>query len=301
MKTYIDLHIHSTASDGTFSPTEIINDALKLAGDKNPVVIALTDHDTVAGTEEFKKAAAKYKEHLTAISGIEISTDYHGVEIHILGYNIDTSNTTLLERLATFRKSRDGRNEKIIEKLQEQGFKVSMDEINPDKPEETIARPHIAKLLMKKKYVSSVQEAFDKYLAEGRCCYVERIMPTPQEAIKLIKNSGGIPVLAHLMLYKKLDSSQKETMVRELKEAGLIGIETYYNTYTPVEQEYVSGLAKQWGLIETGGTDFHGQNKPHIFLFKGQGEMDIPESILPEFFDTLIHQAKTDELNNSTA
>ena len=107
MKTYIDLHIHSTASDGTFSPTEIINDALKLAGDKNPVVIALTDHDTVAGTEEFQKAAAKHKERLTAISGVEISTDYHGVEIHVLGYNIDTKNKALLERLAVCRESRD--------------------------------------------------------------------------------------------------------------------------------------------------------------------------------------------------
>lgn len=115
--------------------------ALKLAGDKNPVVIALTDHDTVAGTEEFQKAAAKHKERLTAISGVEISTDYHGVEIHVLGYNIDTKNKALLERLAVCRESRDGRNAKIIEKLQEQGFKISMDEIKPDKPGETIARP----------------------------------------------------------------------------------------------------------------------------------------------------------------
>lgn len=280
MKTYIDLHIHSTASDGTFSPTEIVNKALKLTEKDSPVVIALTDHDTVAGIDEFQKAAAKHKDRLTAISGLEISTDYHGVEIHVLGYNIDIHNKELLDRLAVYRESRDGRNEKIIQKLQEQGFKISMDEIKPDKPGETIARPHIAKLLMKKKYVSSVQEAFDKYLAEGRCCYVERIMPTPEEAIHLIKNSGGIPVLAHLMLYKKLDSSQKEALVRELKDAGLIGIETYYNTYTPVEQEYVAGLAKQWGLIETGGTDFHGQNKPHISLFTGQGEMEVPQKVL---------------------
>ena len=280
MKTYIDLHIHSTASDGTFSPTEIVNKALKLTEKDSPVVIALTDHDTVAGIDEFQKAAAKHKDRLTAISGLEISTDYHGVEIHVLGYNIDIPNKELLDRLAVCRESRDGRNEKIIQKLQEQGFKISMDEIKPDKPGETIARPHIAKLLMKKKYVSSVQEAFDKYLAEGRCCYVERIMPTPEEATHLIKNSGGIPVLAHLMLYKKLDSSQKEALVRELKDAGLIGIETYYNTYTPVEQEYVAGLAKQWGLIETGGTDFHGQNKPHISLFTGQGEMEVPQKVL---------------------
>lgn len=289
MKTYIDLHIHSTASDGTFSPTEIVNDALKIAGKENPVVIALTDHDTVAGTEEFQKAASKYKKQLTAIPGVEISTDYHGIEIHVLGYNIDPTNQTLLEQLAIYRESRDGRNEKIIKKLNEQGFEISIDELIPEKPGESIGRPHIAKLLMKKKYVSSVQEAFDKYLADGRCCYVDRLLPTPQESINLIKNSGGIPVLAHLMLYKKLDASQKETLVRELKEAGLIGIETYYNTYSPVEQEYVAGLAKQWGLLETGGTDFHGRNKPHISLFKGQGEMEVPENILPEFFGNLIH------------
>ena len=287
MKTYIDLHIHSTASDGTFSPTEIINEALKLSGKENPVVLALTDHDTVSGIEEFQKAASKHKEQLTTIPGIEISTNYHGIEIHILGYNINPLNKPLLNKLTIYRESRDGRNAKIIEKLQEQGFKISMDEIHPDKPGETIGRPHIAKLLMKKNYVSSIQEAFDKYLAEGKSCYVERIMPTPQEAIDLIKNSGGIPVLAHLMLYKKLNAAQKETLVHELKESGLVGIETYYNTYTPVEQSYVSDLAKQWGLLETGGTDFHGQNKPHISLFKGQGKMEVPESILPELFQTL--------------
>lgn len=287
MKTYIDLHTHSTASDGTFSPTEIINEALKLAGKENPVVLALTDHDTVFGIEEFQKAASKYQKQLTAISGIEISTNYHGVEIHMLGYNINPSNKSLLDKLTIYRESRDGRNAKIIKKLQEQGFKISMDEIHPDKPGETIGRPHIAKLLMKKKYVSSIQEAFDKYLAEGRICYVERIMPTPKEAIDLIKNSGGIPVLAHLMLYKKLNAAQKETLVHELKEYGLAGLETYYNTYTPVEQEYVSSLAKQWGLLKTGGTDFHGQNKPHISLFNGQGEMNVPESILPELFQAL--------------
>lgn len=287
MKTYIDLHIHSTSSDGTFSPTEIINNALNLAKKDSPVVIALTDHDTVAGIKEFQKASLKYKQKLTAIPGIEISTNYHGTEVHILGYNINPSNKTLLNKLTIYRESRDGRNAKIIEKLKEQGFDISMDDIHPDKPGETIGRPHIARFLMKKKYVSSIQEAFDKYLAEGRSCYVERIMPTPQEAIDLIKTSGGIPVLAHLMLYKNLNAAEKESLVHELKEYGLIGIETYYNTYTPVEQAYVAGLAKQWGLLETGGSDFHGQNKPDISLFNGRGKMEVPESILPELLKIL--------------
>lgn len=288
MKTYIDLHIHSTASDGTLTPTEIVQSALKSTkSEKDPIVIALTDHDTVAGVSEFLKEAKKYKERVTAIPGVEISTNYHGVEIHILGYNVDPENKELLEQLKICRESRDGRNEKIISRLQAEGFQITMEDIKPEDPNETIARPHIAKQLMKKKYVSSVKEAFDKYLAEGRSCYVERIMPTPQEAIRLIKNSGGTPVLAHLMYYKKLNAAEKEVLVSELKEAGLEGIEAYYNTYTPVEEEYVSSLAKQNALLLTGGTDFHGQNKPHISLFTGQGKMEVPEAILPEFMEAI--------------
>ena len=288
MKTYIDLHIHSTASDGTLTPTEIVQTALKSTkSEKDPIVIALTDHDTVAGVSEFLKEAKKNKERVTAIPGVEISTNYHVVEIHILGYNVDPENKELLEQLKICRESRDGRNEKIIARLQAEGFQITMEDIKPEDPNETIARPHIAKQLMKKKYVSSVKEAFDKYLAEGRSCYVERIMPTPQEAIALIRNSGGIPVLAHLMYYKKLNAAEKEVLVSELKEAGLEGIEAYYNTYTPVEEEYVSSLAKQNALLLTGGTDFHGQNKPHISLFTGQGNMEVPEAILPEFMEAI--------------
>lgn len=295
MKTYIDLHIHSTASDGTLTPAQVVSSAMAVAGKKkDPVVIALTDHDTVAGIPEFMKEAEKYKDRLTAIPGVEISTDYHGVEIHILGYNIDIHNAELLERLKVCRESRDGRNEKIIQKLQEQGFQITMEDIRPADPNETIARPHIAKQLLKKNYVSSVKEAFDKYLAEGRCCYVERIMPTPQEAISLIKNSGGFAVLAHLMYYKKLDAAQKAELAAELKDAGLTGIETYYNTYTPVEEDFVKSLAKQHSLLLTGGTDFHGQNKPHISLFKGQGEMEVPEDILPEFMKAVGTIKQTD-------
>lgn len=288
MKTKIDLHIHSTASDGTLSPAQIIASALSAEGNKkSPVVLALTDHDTVAGIPEFMKEAKKHEKELTAIPGVEISTDFHGVEIHILGYNMDISNAELLDCLKICRESRDGRNEKIIQKLNEQGIEISMADIRPEDPNETIARPHIAKQLMKKHYVSSVKEAFDKYLAEGRCCYVERIMPTPAEAISLIHKSGGIAVLAHLMYYKKLNAAQKSGLVFELKEAGLDGIEAYYNSYSEVEELYVQSLATQHALLLTGGTDFHGENKPHISLFKGQGNMEVPDSILPEFMDAV--------------
>ncbi len=288
MKNYIDLHVHSTASDGTVTPAGIIAEVIKAVPKKDDhITIALTDHDTVAGIPEFMKAAKAYPDKITAIPGLEISTDYHGVEIHIVGYNIDIHNEELLERLRVCRESRDGRNEKIIQKLQEQGIQISMEEIRPANPNETIARPHIAKKLMEKKYVSSVKEAFDKYLAEGQSCYVERIMPTPGEAVSLIKKSGGVPVLAHLMYYKKLNAEGKSALTAELKEAGLVGIEAFYNSYSPVEQAFVESLAVQHALMRTGGTDFHGENKPHISLFIGQGDMEVPESILPEFLETI--------------
>ncbi|MDO5146966.1 MAG: PHP domain-containing protein [Eubacteriales bacterium] len=288
MKTQIDLHMHSTASDGTLTPSQIITTAFsEMKNKKGPVVLALTDHDTVAGIPEFMKEAKKHEHQLTAIPGVEISTDYHGVEIHILGYNIDITNEELLNSLKICRESRDGRNEKIIQKLNEQGIEITMEDIRPADPNETIARPHIAKYLLKKNYVSSVKEAFDKYLAEGRCCYVERIMPTPEEAISLIHKSGGIAVLAHLMYYKKLNADQKSELVFALKEAGLDGIEAYYNSYDEIEEDYVKSLATRHALLLTGGTDFHGENKPHISLFKGQGHMEVPDAILPAFMEAL--------------
>ena len=307
MKTYIDLHIHSTASDGTLSPSEIVKSAIhminkeknspialaegtentpgicKTQRNPNQAVIALTDHDTTAGLEEFLREAEKYKDQITAIPGIEISSDYHGTEIHILGYQIDPAQKTFQNELKKYRESRDGRNKAIIQKLQKRGFHISMEELRADHPDETIARPHIARKLMEKHYVSSVKEAFDQYLAEGRSCYVPRIKPDVQKAIRLILENGGIPVLAHLMYDRNLSSAQKNELTAALKEEGLAGIEAYYNTYTPAEEAYVLGLARQHGLIVTGGSDFHGENKPHISLFTGQGNMSVPKTILPDF------------------
>ena len=288
MKTYIDLHLHSTASDGTLSPSEIVaHSASVIKKTSSPVVIALTDHDTVSGIPSFLETAGKYGELLKAIGGVEISSDYHGTEIHILGYGIDPKNEKLLSRLEMFRKSRDERNTRIIEKLQLAGMDISLSDLPCANPGETVARPHIARALLKKNYVSSVKEAFELYLGEGKPCFVPRILPDFKEAVSLIQESGGIAVLAHLMLYKSLNAAQKSALVAELKEAGLTGIETYYSTYTPVEEAYVESLAKKYGLILTGGTDFHGQTKPEISLFSGKGNLEIPDWILPEFFAAL--------------
>lgn len=289
MKTYIDLHIHSTASDGTLSPEEIVQHAVALTDSKEaPIVLALTDHDTLSGIPSFINEAKKYGKRLTAIPGVEISTDYHGVCIHILGYNIDPEYPPLVSRLGKIRDSRDNRNALIIQKLKEQGCEISLEDLSPEHPGDTVARPHIARELLKKGYVSSVQEAFDRYLAEGRCCFVDLVMPSPEEAIRLIRESGGAAVLAHLMYYKKLDTAEKESLVALLKDHGLNGIETYYNSYSPVEQAYVEGLSIQYGLVKTGGTDFHGAAKPQISLFTGRGDMSVPDTILPDFYDMII-------------
>ena len=275
----IDLHIHSTASDGTDSPSEIIE---KVASISEKAVIALTDHDTTAGTREFSEAAEKYSDRITAIKGVEISTDYNGVEIHMLGLNIDPDNVLLNEKLALFRESRDRRNTEMIAKLNEYGFDISMDDIELKDPGETMARPDIARALLKKGYVSSIQEAFDKYIADDAPCFVSRTMPTPKESIELITEAGGTPVLAHIMLYKKLDEEKKRNLVKELKDYGLKGIETYYSDYTEEGTAFVESLAKEFNLFRTAGSDYHGGNKPHISLFTGTGNLNPPEEILDD-------------------
>lgn len=287
MKTKIDLHMHSNASDGTLSPAQLVSSAMAAGNKKDAVVMALTDHDTVAGIPEFMKEAEKYEKRLTAIPGVEISTDYHGVEIHILGYNVDINNPELLDRLKVFRESRDSRNEKMIQKLNEQGMEISLDDIRPTEPNETIARPHIARQMVKKHYVSSVQEAFDKYLGEGCSCYVKRIKPTAQEAVSLIHKCGGVAVLAHPMYYEKFNAAQKNELVFALKEDGLDGIEAYYSSHSQVEELYIQSLAVQHALLLTGGSDFHGDNKSSVALFKGLGKLEVPDSILPEFMEAL--------------
>lgn len=294
LETYIDLHIHSTASDGTLSPEEIIKKAVSLTDSTRvPIVLALTDHDTLSGIPSFINAAQEYKGRLKAIPSVEISTDYHGVCIHILGYNIDPEYLPLKQQLQRIRDSRDNRNALIIQKLNEHGCDISLEELKPEHPGDTIARPHIARELLKKGYVTSVQEAFDKYLAEGRCCFADLFMPSPIEAIRLIKESGGAAVLAHLMYYKKLNTAEKESLVFLLKDHGLDGIETYYSSYTPVEQAYVEGLSIQFGLVRTGGSDYHGKNKPHICLFSGQGNLSVPDTILPDFYDMMARAKRS--------
>ncbi len=289
MKAWIDLHIHSTASDGTRSPGQIIHDALAYQEENpGPVYLALTDHDTVSGIDEFLEEAQKYPGRIQAVGGIEFSTYYLEETIHILGYGIDRHHDKLLSSLAGYRGDRDSRNERIIEKLRENGFEISMDDIKPLKDGDAIGRPAIARHLLKMNYVSSIQEAFDKYIGDGKPCAAPRTKPSMKEVVDLIHQSGGLAVLAHPVLYKKLAASQLEDMVVELKAIGLDGLEVYYSKNTENDTERYRDMAKNYGLFATGGSDFHGSVKPDISLFLGKGNLRVPDSILPELLERIF-------------
>ncbi|MEE8204522.1 MAG: PHP domain-containing protein [Dehalococcoidales bacterium] len=244
----VDLHIHSSVSDGVYTPTEVVG---KAAG-AGMTVIALADHDNVDGIAEALEAAEKTP-GLKVIPGVEISTDVPDGEVHVLGYFIDHTHPELLSALATMRDSRQTRARKMIDKLAGLGFPVDWQRVQDLAGDGTIGRPHIAQALLEKGYISTFQEAFTRFLAWGGPAYVGRDKMTPQEAIILIRRAGGLAVLAH-----PFTSNNTESLVAGLKEGGLAGLEAYYKNYTTGEISTLVSLADKYGLIATGGTDYHG-------------------------------------------
>ena len=248
----IDLHVHTTASDGQYSPTQIV----EKAAEKNIKVLAITDHDTVAGLEEGQKAAEK--NGITFVPGVEINIQSVRGEFHLLGLgliNITKSLTTILDNLIT---SREERNKQIIKKMQEGGVDITLEEIMEDFPGAVIGRPHLAAELVKKKIVKTKQLAFDKYLAKGRPWYCERTGANLDEAIVAIKESGGVPVIAHPMsLY--LSWGKLPDAMTKYKEQGIVGIEAFHPGARVTECLRLEELGRKLGLIITAGSDFHGE------------------------------------------
>ena len=275
----VDLHVHSTESDGTFTPTEVIAEA-KNAGLS---AIALTDHDTATG---IRKAMGAAKEAgIELIPGIELSTAYtfpgkkQEKEIHIVGLYINPDDPELLKMTAEFRECRDKRNEKMIAALQEEGFPITMEALLAANPDSVITRANIARFLYEHGWIKSVSEAFDKYIGDGCRCYVGRFKVSPMEAVSLIKKTGGIAILAHPLLYH-LGVEQLQLLIDDLKAVGLDGIEAIYSTYTTGEEQLVKRIAKENKLLISGGSDFHGANKPYIHLGTGKGTMAVPHEFL---------------------
>jgi len=244
----IDLHIHSTVSDGRFSPEEIVRKAAELG----LTVIAIADHDAVSGITPALEAAKAFP-WLKIIPCVEISTDVPSGEVHVLGYFIEYTSQDLETALAKFRDSRRGRAQGMVARLADLGIHIEWQRVQEIAGSGSIARPHIAQAMLEKGYITSIREAFDKYIARDGPAYVERAKMTPVEAVELIVQTNGLPVMAH-----PLTVADPEAMIIELKAAGLVGIEAYYNGYTADEIGRRGSLADKHNLIATGGSDYDG-------------------------------------------
>ncbi|MBN1270443.1 MAG: PHP domain-containing protein [Kiritimatiellae bacterium] len=274
----IDLHVHSTFSDGSFTPEELVDKAIA----SGLSAMALTDHDSTSGVERL--LAAGRAKGLTVISGVEISADYSPGTMHMLGYHVDQNNRDLNEHLKWIREGREARNREILHKLMELGCHITWDEVASYAGEDVVGRPHFAQALIARGYVQDNNEAFKKYLAKGAPAYADRRRLSPEDSITLVRVAGGVPVLAHPFTLR-LGKMELRRELKALSECGLEGIEAYYPEHdAETTREYIK-LAKDYGLIVTGGTDFHGVQTPDITLGRGFGSMKIPDSIMADLED----------------
>ena len=277
----IDLHVHSNHSDGTLSPEELVT----LAKNTGVSAFALTDHDTVSGIQKAKAATAG--SGVTVISGTELSAAYQKKDIHILGLFIDETNPSLLTALEEAVMARDSRNERMAERFRSLGIPLTLEDLRLMNPDTVITRAHFAKYLIEHNHVKNSEEAFRRYLNYDAPCFVPREYMQPERAISLILQAGGIPVLAHPLLYKLLPA-ELEALLQRLTDAGLKGLEVYYSSNTNFDEQICYGLANRFGLLMTGGTDFHGANKPNLYLGTGRNHnLNIPETLLTPLYEHL--------------
>ncbi len=269
----IDLHTHSTESDGTMTPQEL----MKHAKESGLSAIALTDHDTIRGLAKARPIADSLG--LELIPGVELSTDYRGKEVHILGYYIDEENREFLDRLGDFVDGRDRRNEKMVARLRQEGFDITMQGLYDEYPDSVVTRAHFARYLVEHGFVKDRETVFAKYLGDDCRCYVPREKITPFEAIQLIQLGGGLAFFAHPVLCH-MNQQRLHAFIGELKSAGLAGMEAVYSMNTPGDEANMRKLAHEYDLLISGGSDFHGSNKPHIQLGTGRGNLCIPYDIL---------------------
>lgn len=314
----VDLHVHSTCSDGTYTPEELVDYAIK----KGLRAFALTDHDTVNGLDRAIQYAEELRQAQTAspvsfsynnaddrfpvsfsrndatarlpvssvpgadiprvpeiIPGIELSTEYQGKDIHMVGLFIDYRQPEFAHYLEDFIHSRENRNEKMCALLREHDIDITYEALLAEFPGAVITRAHFARYLLSHGYIQSMKEAFDRYVGDHCPCFVPREKVTPAQAVELILGAGGVPVLAHPILYHMSDE-RLDTLVAELKKIGLVGIEAIYSTYNTAEERQIRGLASKYDLKISGGSDFHGANKPKIDLGTGWGKLYVPDEVL---------------------
>ena len=269
----IDLHTHSLCSDGAQTPADVVRTA-KEAGLS---AIALSDHDCITGVQEAIDTGNALG--VEVIPAVELSAQ-SDTELHILGYFVDIHNKKLQDTMAYALQVRDERQEETCRKLNEQGFAITMEEARAEAHgNPVLCRAHFAQIMVRKGYAESVKDAFNRYLSVGCYAYSNRQALTGPEAVSLIREAGGIAVAAHLHLIKKPDEELRQYL-KALIPYGLDGVEGYYTDYTPDMEQRYQAMAKELGLVISGGTDYHGANKPHIAIGKGRGNLQIPYCVL---------------------
>jgi len=277
-KLKIDLHIHSSASDGTLPPARIIEvaDQLELSA------ISITDHDTLEGAKEAIRIGIP--EHIKFLTGVEISATPPpsfrvSGSFHVLGYGIRLDDPGLNQTLKVLQTARENRAPRILERLESLGISLTLADVLKAAGNGQIGRPHIARVLVEKKVVKSINEAFGMYLGRVKPAYVDKYRIGSDETLRMIKDAGGIPVLAHPILLKIREKTILENLIGVLTEMGLKGIEVFYPEHSEEDQRYYAGLAKRYGLLMTGGSDFHGSLKPDIQMGSGRGDLSVPYEI----------------------
>lgn len=270
---FIDLHVHSNASDGTLTPTQVVEYALLKGLD----AIALTDHDTVDGLEEAVLAAQGTS--LELIPGIEMSCIYEGTEIHLLGLYIDRFSQALADGLLRIRSIRDLRNEEMLVQFQKDGFPLTWEDLRDGNPNAVITRAHFARALTARGCTKNIKQAFDRYLRYGGryCC--RREITTPEQVLSILTAAGAFPVIAHPIQYH-MGYSRLDEMILRLKPLGLKGIEVYHSSHSQYESGKLKEMAKRHQLLPTGGSDFHGSNKPDIDIGTGRGGLRLSHLLL---------------------
>ncbi len=282
----IDLHIHTSASDGSCTPAEVLQLARKL----KLGAIAITDHDTVAGAREALRIGIPTG--VEFLTGVEISANPPSQfnlssTFHILGYGIDIDNIEMEQTLALLQDARRNRNPRILERLQQIGLTISLTEIQHEAGNGQLGRPHIATVMVKKGFAESIDDAFDRFLGKRKPAYVDKFRITCKKAISLIKAAGGLPVLAHPYLLDLPDDQTLEELILHLKGLGLSGIEVYYPEHSLERVDHYKTLAARHRLIMTGGTDFHGSLKPEIRMGSATGDFRVPYTLFEQISEVL--------------
>ncbi|MBI3944049.1 MAG: PHP domain-containing protein, partial [Chloroflexi bacterium] len=259
-----DLHTHTTASDGTLTPTELVREAAR----HGLKILGITDHDTIAGLPEALREAEKWP--LEVIPGVEINTDVPEGEIHVLGYWIRLEDQTFQDILERLRSGRQARAEQMVDKLNSLGYAITMDQVRAVAGDAAIGRPHVAQALQDAGHVATISEAFDRLIGRKGPAYAERMKFSPVEAVESIRAAGGAPVLAHPVIAGTAEAISRpldlDTLLPQLRQAGLLGLECYYMGYPLRTTEMLLALARKHGLVATGGSDYHGPHRHRAYL-----------------------------------